>query len=84
MKVRIEYDGLVIRCATQDEAHQIFAENSSLEPSHDARCLIWETRGDQDYVVTHAVGWEKDLETDRDPSRLAGFPPGSDPARLLA
>ncbi|GAA4134812.1 hypothetical protein GCM10022416_16850 [Actinomadura keratinilytica] len=81
MKIRIEYDGLVIRCATPDEDERIRAENSGLAAS--ARCLILETGGDRDYVVTHAVGWEEDMGTDREPSRLAGFAPGSDPKRIL-
>ncbi|GAA4086846.1 hypothetical protein [Actinomadura miaoliensis] len=81
MKIRIEYDGLVIRCATSAEEEWIRADNTGL--ALDARCLILETGGDQDYVVTHAVGWEEDMETDRDPSKLAGFAPGSDPNRIL-
>ncbi|MFD8867060.1 hypothetical protein ACFV1F_22325 [Streptomyces sp. NPDC059590] len=81
MKVRIEYDGLVIRCATEAEVERIKAENTGTDG--DARCLILETEDDQDYVITHAVGWHEDMETDRNPSRLAGFAPGSDPNRIL-
>ncbi|MGP3938050.1 hypothetical protein [Nonomuraea sp. KM88] len=81
MKVRIEYSGLVIRCATEAETALIRAENTGL---HDGvHCLILETGLDQDYVIAHAVGWEEDTETDRDPSKLAGFAPGSDPNRIL-
>ncbi|MFD0857304.1 hypothetical protein ACFQ07_34190 [Actinomadura adrarensis] len=81
MKVRIEYSGLVIRCATEVEAARIRAENSGLHD--DAHCLVLETGLDQDYVIAHAVGWEEDTESDRDPSKLAGFAPGSDPNRIF-
>lgn len=81
MKIRVEYDGLILRCATAAEAGQIRANNAGVD--HDAPCLILETGSDQDYVIAHAVGWEEDMETDRDPSKLAGFAPGSDPNRIL-
>ncbi|KAB2352219.1 hypothetical protein [Actinomadura rudentiformis] len=81
MKIRIEYDGLVIRCATLAEAEKIRADNTGIHEG--AHCLLLETGGDLDYVIAHAVGWEEDMETDRDPSRLAGFAPGSDPGRIL-
>ncbi|GIH29562.1 hypothetical protein Aph01nite_78720 [Acrocarpospora phusangensis] len=81
MKLRVEYDGLVIRCATQPEAERIHAENTGI--TRDARCLILETAGESDYVMTHAVGWQADLESDRDASELAGFAPGTDPSRIL-
>ncbi|WP_329246339.1 hypothetical protein OG417_51480 [Actinoallomurus sp. NBC_01490] len=81
MKVRIEYDGLVIRCATPAEARRISGADTGIHD--DAHCLILETGNDHDYVITYAVGWEEDMETDRDPSKLAGFPPGSDPNRIL-
>ncbi|GAA4637826.1 hypothetical protein GCM10023196_093210 [Actinoallomurus vinaceus] len=84
VKLRIEYrDGLVIRCAHQTEAEQIRAENTDLDPSDGARYLILETGEDRDYVVTYAVGWEEDTATDSDPSKLADFVPGTDPARIL-
>jgi hypothetical protein len=83
MKVRIEYDGLVIRCATPAEAEQIYIENTGIDHGRGARCLILETGGDRDYVVTYAVGWEEDMQDDRDPSKLAGFAPGTDPNRIL-
>ncbi|MEV0660536.1 hypothetical protein ACIBI3_00305 [Actinomadura luteofluorescens] len=84
MKIRIEYgDGLVIRCADQEEAARIHAESGGVEPGAGAHCLILETGNDRDYVVAHAVGWAEDMGTERDPSALAGFAPGSDPARIL-
>ena len=81
MKIRTEYDGLVIRCATPAEAEKIRAEDTAIHK--DAHCLLLATGDDLDYVITHAVGWEEDMETDRDPSRLAGFAPASDPNRIL-
>jgi hypothetical protein len=81
MKLRIEYDGLVIRCATQPEAERIQGENTGTTRS--AHCLILETAGESDYVMTHAFGWQEDLESDHDPSHLAGFVPGTDPNRIL-
>jgi hypothetical protein len=84
MKLQIEYcDGLVIRCASQTEAEHIYAEHASIRRDAGARCLILETGRDRDYVVTYAVGWAEDSATDRDPSKLAGFAPASDPARIL-
>lgn len=81
MKIRVEYDGLVIRCATEIEAERSKADDTGTVD--DARCLILETGGCHDYVITYAVGWHEDMETDRDPSKLAGFPPGTDPDRIL-
>lgn len=55
MKVRTEYrDGLVIRCADQEEAAHIYAESGDVEPGAGAHCLILETGNDRDYVVAHA------------------------------
>lgn len=81
MKVRIDYDGLAIRCATGEEQEQILATAEHLGRSY--RVLMLETTGGLDYVVTTSVGWREDQGQDRDPSSLAFFPPGSDPKRLL-
>ncbi|GII86785.1 hypothetical protein Ssi03_47750 [Sphaerisporangium siamense] len=80
-KLQHAYHGLVIRCATQEEASWIHAENSGIDQR--SRCLILESAGIRDYIVTLAVGWEEDMETARDPSRLAHFAPGSDLSRIL-
>lgn len=69
MKVRAEYDGLVIRCATEDESER---------PGE--RLLVL---GDSDYVVAGAVGWREDDGRDNEPSSLAFFPPAADPHRVL-
>ncbi|HEY0530348.1 MAG TPA: hypothetical protein VGD29_01975 [Actinoplanes sp.] len=81
MKVRTDYDGLTIRCATADEHDQILAATGQTEAG--LRVLILETASEVDYVVTGAVGWKEDHGQDRDPSALAFFPPGSDPGRIL-
>jgi hypothetical protein len=81
MKIRADYDGLVIRCATSAEAERITTEYSDFRD--DARCLVLESGSSRDYVVADAVGWNEDTETDRDPSALAFFPPGTDPDRIL-
>ncbi|GAB2846788.1 hypothetical protein GCM10027176_58120 [Actinoallomurus bryophytorum] len=83
MKLRIEYPDGVVRCADREEAEQIYAENVDIDHDGGARCLILETGTGRDYVVSYAVGWEEDTATDRDPSKLAGFAPASDPARIL-
>jgi hypothetical protein len=75
---RIEYrGGLVIRCADQEEAEHTYAESSNVEPGVGAHCLILETGNDRDYVVAHAAGWAEDMASEREPSALAGFAPGS-------
>jgi hypothetical protein len=81
MKVRTNYDGLTIRCATTDEHDQILV--ASGQTGARLRVLILETAGEMDYVVTGAVGWKEDDGHDRDPSTLAFFPPGTDPGRIL-
>jgi len=76
MKIRADYDGLVIRCATPAECQEIFAGPGS-------RLLILESAGQSDYVITGAFGWRQDDGGDHEASALAYFPPGSDPARIL-
>ncbi|MFE0377901.1 hypothetical protein ACFW1M_20470 [Streptomyces inhibens] len=76
------YDGLVIRCATAEEHARILAETGRVGRSD--RVHILETSdGRADYVVSAAVGWAYDDEDVRAPSRLAFFPPASDPVRIL-
>jgi len=81
MKVRTNYDGLTIRCATTGEHDRILAATG--QTGAGLRVLVLETAGDIDYVVTGAVGWKEDHGQDRDPSALAFFPPGTDPGRIL-
>lgn len=81
LKVRTDYDGLVVRCATVGEHEKIRADSGS--KPHTARVLMLEAPGGPDYVIAGGFGWREDKATDRDPSSLAFFPPGSDPKRIL-
>lgn len=81
MKIRTDYDGLVIRCATPAEHQEVLAESGEAKPGR--RLLILETAGESDHVVTGAFGWKQDDGGDHDPSALAFFAPGSDPTRIL-
>lgn len=81
LNVRADYEGLAIRCATADEHERVLAATALT--GQDLRVLMLETAGGLDYVVTLAVGWREDDGEDRDPSALAFFPPGTDPARIL-
>ncbi|MFR9778703.1 hypothetical protein ACL02O_21980 [Micromonospora sp. MS34] len=81
MKLRTEYEGLVIRCGTVAERDRILA--SSGLAGEALRVLVIETAGNFDYVVTSAVGWLEDDGRDNDPSSLGFFPPASDPTRIL-
>jgi hypothetical protein len=49
VKIRDGIDGLVIRCATQEEAERIGGR----------RVFLLETQGRTDYVVGEAVGWHE-------------------------
>ena len=54
MKVRTDYDGLTIRCATPEERDQVLAATGHTGRHH--RVLMLETAYGLDYVVTGAVG----------------------------
>jgi len=82
MKLRTEYEGLVVRCATAAERDRVLASTGSGGKAR--QVLVIETTAGFDYVVTGAVGWREDNGRDNDPSSLALFPPGSDPNRILA
>ncbi|MHA6763080.1 hypothetical protein [Streptacidiphilus sp. PAMC 29251] len=82
MKLRQDYDGLVVRCATAEEAEGI-REQIAPTPTGGDRILVLETRGSPDFVVCGAFGWHEDLGGDHEPSRFAGVveegsPPWSD------
>lgn len=80
MKIRTDYDGLIVRCATVEEHEEILTATGHARGRH---VLVLETAGQPDYVVTGAFGWKRDDGDDRDPSALAFFAPGSDPRRIL-
>ncbi|MCC3654777.1 MULTISPECIES: hypothetical protein [Streptomyces] len=82
VKTGINYSGLVIRCATEEERKLILADTGHAR--RDDRVLVLETAdGRRDHVVAGAVGWSEDWEGDHEPSRLAFLAPGTLPGRLL-
>ncbi|MFI1995640.1 hypothetical protein [Actinoplanes sp. NPDC020271] len=81
MKMRTEFDGLVIRCGTTAERDRILASTGLA--GKDLHVLMVGTAAELDYVVAGAVGWREDDGQDNEPSSLAFFPPGGDPNRLL-
>jgi hypothetical protein len=81
LKVRGDYDGLVIRYASEDERARVLADLGL--PGRPPHVLILQGGPDPDYVVSLAVGWLEDEGDERDPSRLAGFAPATDPERVL-
>jgi len=81
MKLRMDYSGLVIRCATAQEHEQMMAEAGSTH--RNSRVLMFVTDYGLDYVVTGAMGWYEDDQEDRDPSALAFFVGATDPTRLM-
>jgi hypothetical protein len=81
MKTRMDYDSLVLRCATIEEHERILRETGRAAGYN--RVFIIESGGLLDYVVAMAVGWQEDDQEDRDPSGLAFFVGATDPTRLL-
>ncbi|KJS61649.1 hypothetical protein [Streptomyces rubellomurinus] len=59
LKIRDVYDGLVIRCATAQEAEGIRTTHPSFRFSRDDRVFMLESKGEIDYVVAMAVGWRE-------------------------
>ncbi|MCW3818618.1 hypothetical protein ONA91_29685 [Micromonospora sp. DR5-3] len=80
MKTRMDYDGLVLRCATTEERERILGQTNR---TADNQVFIIESGETVDYVVARAVGWQEDDQQDREPSALAFFVPATDPTRLL-
>ncbi|HZC27607.1 MAG TPA: hypothetical protein VE287_11335, partial [Actinopolymorphaceae bacterium] len=56
VRLRDGYDGLVIRCATAEEAEE--AERAG-EPAAGRRVFLLETQGRTDHVIGMAVGWHE-------------------------
>ncbi|MFI6086187.1 tyrosine-type recombinase/integrase [Streptomyces sp. NPDC051217] len=57
MKIRDDYRGLAIRCATVAESEQAKADHASMSFGRDDRVFVLESQGESDYVVAMAVGW---------------------------
>ncbi|MFE4456788.1 hypothetical protein ACFROC_05450 [Nocardia tengchongensis] len=66
MKLRDNYQGLRITCATQDERERIRTESpqtthlSTFRDDHRDRFLVLQSGAGFDYVVAGAVGWRED------------------------
>ncbi|SDY24616.1 hypothetical protein SAMN05444365_1011185 [Micromonospora pattaloongensis] len=67
------YRGLVIRCATEEEAAQIDRDTSGWCLSEKDRVLMLESEGVTDYVITAAVGWCEGVLSDLQPSFFNTF-----------
>jgi hypothetical protein len=73
MKIRQDYDDLVIRVATQDEAAAIRSDSPSARYYSESRVFILESAGETDYVVAAAVCWHEDRLGFEAPSSFAGY-----------
>ncbi|MFB8205781.1 hypothetical protein [Kitasatospora purpeofusca] len=57
VKIRDDYRGLAIRCATEAESEQVKTDHTSMSFGRDDRVFVLESQGEFDYVVAMAVGW---------------------------
>jgi hypothetical protein len=81
MKTRMDYDGLILRCATTGERARILTETGCTADHH--RVFLLESGKTLDYVIATAVGWLEDDAEDRDHSALAFLVGATDPTWLL-
>uniref|UniRef100_A0AAU2JZF6 Glycogen debranching enzyme bacterial and archaeal type N-terminal domain-containing protein n=1 Tax=Streptomyces sp. NBC_00049 TaxID=2903617 RepID=A0AAU2JZF6_9ACTN len=81
MRTGMDYEGLVIRCATTEEHARIVAEGGNSD--HNRVHILESSDGRTDYVISGAVGWASDDEESGAPSSLAFFFGATDPARAL-
>jgi hypothetical protein len=68
MRLHSEYDGLVVRCATEDERTALGVE---LPDGSDESVFVLESVGTQDFVVAGMFGWHEDEGKDNEPSALS-------------
>ncbi|MFD5575031.1 hypothetical protein [Streptomyces cadmiisoli] len=61
VKIRDDYCGLAIRCATAAESEQVKAEYASVSFGRDDRVFVLGSQGESDYVVAMAVGWKEGI-----------------------
>ncbi|MFF7146135.1 hypothetical protein [Streptomyces nodosus] len=61
VKIRDDYRGLSIRCATAAESEQVKAEYASVSFGRGDRVFVLESQGEADYVVAMAVGWKEGI-----------------------
>ncbi|MBQ0980462.1 hypothetical protein [Micromonospora sp. M61] len=72
MRMQSDYRGLVLRCATEDEAARVARDTSHHSPEN-ARVLILESEGVTGYVVTLGVGWSEGALSYLEPSLFNTF-----------
>ncbi len=60
LKLKDSFAGLVIRCATVEEAEQITGSLPDLD-REDVYVFVLESQGRADYVVSSAVGWQEGI-----------------------
>lgn len=61
VKIRDNYTGLVIRCATSEEAEQIKASLPGIDSRESNRVFMLESQGQTDYIISMAVGWQEGI-----------------------
>ncbi|MER7755426.1 hypothetical protein [Kitasatospora sp. NPDC097643] len=61
VKIRDDYRGLAIRCATAAESEQVKTDHASMSFSRDDRVFVLESQGESNYVVAMAVGWREGM-----------------------
>ncbi|MGR6998742.1 hypothetical protein ACU686_12505 [Yinghuangia aomiensis] len=61
LRIRKNYTGLVIRCATAEETDSIQAEHPATGFQYGERVFVLESEGETDYIVAMAVGWHEDV-----------------------
>jgi hypothetical protein len=59
VKIRNSYTGLVIRCATDEEAERVKASIPGIRLRSDERVFLLESRGETDYIISMAIGWHE-------------------------
>ncbi|MFC7219228.1 hypothetical protein ACFQLX_13775 [Streptomyces polyrhachis] len=57
VKIREDYRGLAIRCASEAESEQVKADYTTMAFARNDRVFVLESQGESDYVVAMAVGW---------------------------
>ncbi|MGC5021316.1 hypothetical protein [Micromonospora sp. DT47] len=78
VQMQASYRGLVIRCATEEEAARIDRDISDWCREGEARVLMLESEGVTGYVVTVAVGWCGGVLSDLQPwffNRFSAYDP---------